>query len=176
MRGWMTVVGVVSLVFAAMVLVAVISQNIAESKAYNARFGNYWELADRSSTIAAKSQYIGQFVDALNSSRFEFAEYAAIYYQTPENRFDTNLQAVSTLRDRLNDISKMNDSSFEYQMAIQQITGQEQGEAANLLHVFDQSFAKQSYPLAFNAYAIIALLCVGILALLGFAFIAADGY
>ena len=131
---------------------------------YDRYYASYWSLADKSSTLEAKSQYISQFVDKLNNSREGFADYDAVFLPTPDNSFDKNFQALVSLRDRLYTISQMNESDFAYQTAIQQITAQEQGEANAMLSVFHGTYLLRSYPLLWNWYMFIAL---GILCILG---------
>ena len=98
---------------------------------YTREVGNYWTLADRSSTIEEKSKYINQFVEALEKSKH--ADNNALVLDTPENSFELNLRALKSLRDRLEEIKTMDVKSFEYQTAIQQITSQEQGDAKEML-------------------------------------------
>ena len=104
-----------------------------------------WELADRSSTIEAKANYIQQFVDAISTNKDDFAEYNAIWLQTPENKFENNVSALVSLKDRLNEIRKMDVSSFQYNTAIQQITAQEQGEAHGLIRHIQGCYDLENY-------------------------------
>lgn len=128
-------------------LICLITQAVIANYNYERKFLSYWELSDRSSTILAKEQYITQFVNAINQDRSSFADYNALILKTPQNNFDNNLKAVTTLRDRLKDIEGMNESDFAYQTAIQQITAQEQGEAGNLLGIVEGAYYLGSYPL-----------------------------
>lgn len=119
---------------------------------YDAAYGNLWALADRSSTIAAKQQYIAQFSAALEAgyARGDFSRHDAIWLKTPKNSFEANLSALKTLSDRLSQIQGMNPSSFEYNTAIQQITAQEQGEASAMLETFHNCFDLANYPMAWG--------------------------
>lgn len=141
-------------------LIILIIQAVVASYNYERKYLSYWELSDRSSTIIAKEQYITQFVNAIDQDRSSFADYNAVVLKTPQNNFDNNLQAVTTLRDRLKDIQGMNESDFAYQTAIQQITAQEQGEAQNLLGMIGGAYYLGSYPLQWNWIAGIAYLVV----------------
>lgn len=94
-----------------------------------------WNLADKSSTINAKRQHMDKFVANLERQNLQ-GKYNALIYETPDNSFDANFVALKTLQQRLHEIEGMDVRSFEYQTAIQQITAQEQGEAANMLDVF----------------------------------------
>ncbi len=116
----------------------------------------YWELADRSSTIKAKCDYIDKFVKAIEANKF--SDYDAIWMKTPENSFQYNFEALKTLRDRLYQIKDMKENSFEYQTAIQQITSQEQGEACSMLNVIDGCYIKEKSIINWNWIMFIVIL------------------
>lgn len=116
---------------------------------YNKEIGSYWSLADKSSSIDKKSEYIDKFVGALELSGLS-GKYNAVFLTTPDNSFDYNLDALKTLQARLHEISNMDVTSFEYQTAIQQITAQEQGEAEAMLSVFYGVWWKKNHPLLWN--------------------------
>ena len=134
---------------------------------YDRYYASYWSLADKSSTLEAKSVYIGQFVDKLNNSRQGFSDYNAVFLPTPDNSFDKNFQALVSLRDRLHTISQMNESDFAYQTAIQQITAQEQGQATEMLAVFHGCYFLRSYPMLWDWCMIIAIGIIGSIGLAG---------
>lgn len=110
---------------------------------YQNNVRGYWDLADKSSTIKAKQEYVDQFVDILE--RTKHSDYDAIIYKIPNASFDFNLKALKSLRDRLETIREMDESSFAYQTAIQQITAQEQGEACEMLSVFYGCYTLENY-------------------------------
>jgi hypothetical protein len=165
--GGTKVLGWIMLVLAVLLFGVGIIMSVFAEYNYDKYFASYWSLADKSSTLEAKSLYIGQFVDKLNSSRQGFADYDAVFLKTPDNSFDKNFQALVSLRDRLNTISQMNESDFAYQTAIQQITSQEQGEATAMLNVFHGCYFLQSYPLLWDWYMYIVLGVLGLLGLVG---------
>lgn len=111
-----------------------------------------WQLAEKSSTILAKKQYVTQFVAALESgyAKGDFASHNAKWLKTPNNSFNSNLDALKSLSGRLNEIQEMNPSSFEYNTAIQQITAQEQGEAQAMMAVFEGCYNLANYPMVWN--------------------------
>ena len=111
--------------------------------------GANWTLADKSSTIAEKSDYINKFVEALEKANLQGTN-DALFFPTPDNNFDKNLQALKTLQARLETIKTMKQDSFEYQTAIQQITAQEQGEAQNMLSVLEGSWYKVNHYFLWN--------------------------
>jgi len=99
---------------------------------YNNNIYSNWTLADKSSTLSEKSKYIQSFIDKLKDSRH--SDYNAIWLKTPDNSFEKNMQALQSLSDRLKKIQTIDENSFAYQTAIQQITAQEQGEASKMLN------------------------------------------
>lgn len=117
---------------------------------WNKEYNSYWSLSDKTSTLEAKEGYITQFVDKIENNRNQFAEYNAIILKVPDNNCDNNINAVKTLRDRLRSIKNMNESSFEYQTAMQQITGQEQGEAQVMMNELSGCYILKNYPLAWS--------------------------
>jgi hypothetical protein len=102
---------------------------------YEQAIGSYWELSDKASTLQQKSVYLDQFVNALKASKLEGTS-DALTLKTPNNSFDQNMIALQSLQGRMHQIQGMDEQSFAYQGAIQQITAQEQGEATHLTEVF----------------------------------------
>jgi hypothetical protein len=145
---------------------------------YEKDYSNFWALADKSSTISAKQQYITQFVSALETgyAKGEFSDYNAVWLKTPNNSFRANLAALKTLAERLTEIQKMNPSSFEYNTAIQQITAQEQGEAAPLLHVIEGCYLKTSYPLVWEWLGALITMLEVTLIVVGVVLVIGDGF
>ena len=113
---------------------------------YDKEIGSFWELADKSSTLQAKSDYIDKFVGAIEKN-IDINDYNAVFLKTPTNSVKYNLGALKTLQQRLKEIQKIDIASFAYQQAIQQITAQEQGEAKEMITIFQEVYAKNHYPL-----------------------------
>lgn len=111
-----------------------------------------WILADNSSTIEAKSEYVDKFVTALKSQNLTGVN-DAIWYYTPNNSFDYNLAALETLQSRLHEIKHMDPNSFQYQMAIHQITEQEMSQAEAMLNVFEGVYYKHNYYMLWGPWA-----------------------
>ena len=122
-----------------------------------------WNLSDKASTIAAKSQYIDKFIASLQSA--SLGDNDALIWKTADNNCANNVAAVTTLRDRLDQIKGMDESSFQYQQAIQQITAQEQGEAGGMLHTLKGCWMKANHYVLWNPFYVlgyILALIVGI--------------
>jgi hypothetical protein len=94
-------------------------------------------------------------------------EYNAIFLKTPDNSFDNNFEALVTLEKRLEKIKDMNESSFEYQTAIQQITAQEQGEANKMLSILKGTYFKINAFILWNWIGWINILIIVLFAILG---------
>lgn len=122
---------------------------------FEKRFKYAWNLADKSSTIEKKAEFIAEFVQTIEKKRSEFAEYNASWLTTPDNSFAANLDALRTLNTRLAEIRTMDPRSFEYQSAIKQITEQEQGEASQMLSVLYGCWVKGRYTMAWSWHAVL---------------------
>jgi hypothetical protein len=139
----------ICLVLGSVICIWQIVISIRGSYEYERTVAAEWSLADKSSTIPAKGQHLDKFVAALEGQGFQ-GQYNAVIFPTPDNSFDTNLEALKTLQNRLHEIEKMDVSSFQYQTAIQQITAQEQGEARKMLQVFEGVWWKTHHLMAWD--------------------------
>jgi len=139
-----------SLVFAVLMIIMAVRANYH----YNQDYYSYWSLADKASTISQKSDYIDKFVAALGNAGLS-GQNDALYFKTSDNSFDQNFQALQSLQSRLHEIKTMDESSFQYQTAIQQITAQEQGQADDMLGVFNGVWTKIHYPWLWNPWLIL---------------------
>jgi predicted RND superfamily exporter protein len=131
---------------------------------YENDYLSYWHLADKSSTIPKKAEYIDKFVTVLEKSNME-GEYNALILKTPNNSFDSNMEALKSLQSRLQEVQGMDVTSFQYQTAIQQITEQEQGEAGDMLKVFHGIWWKTHHFLlwdwvGFINWALSGIMCI----------------
>lgn len=167
----MKTLGTLSLLLGIVLATVLIRGSIVSDYHYNKEYLSYWTLADKSSSIAAKSDYIDQFVTALQGSGLQ-GSHDALLYPTPDNSFDSNFQALQSLQSRLHEIKTMDPNSFQYQSAISQITDQEQGQADDMLLVFNDCWIKVHYyylwnPLivSFEIIGMFALLILGIVML-----------
>ena len=136
---------------------------------YNRDIGSYWSLSDKASTVEKKSEYLDLYVKALEKSDL-LGSHNAIILKTPDNLFDNNLIALRSLQQRMHDIVKMDVGSFEYQTAMQQITGQEQGEADEMVSLFRSVWYKNNYFLLWNWIAYIQITLLLVLCTLGIMF------
>jgi len=137
-------IGIFLVILSLFLMGVIIVQAVKANYAYDRDIRSYWNLADKSSTIVKKLEYIDKFVKALESGNFE-GKYNALFFNTLDNSFDKNLEALKSLQGRLYEIQKMDILSFQYQSAIQQITEQEQGEAYKMLKVFYSIWYKENH-------------------------------
>ena len=138
------IVGLLWLVISVLLIGADVYFFIYANYYYNKDIGSYWALADKASTITQKIKYIDDFIAALERMGFA-GKHNALFMHTPDNSFDKNLEAIKSLQSRLHQIEKMDIASFEYQVAMQQITAQEMGEAKAMLSVFSGIWWKTYY-------------------------------
>jgi hypothetical protein len=140
--------------------------DITASWHYENDYLNYWQLADKASTIAQKSEYIDKFVSALEKSGLQGTN-ANLIWQTRNSSFNYNFEALKSLQQRLEDIKTMDINSFAYQTAIQQITAQEQGEAEDMLNVFRSCWQRVHYPYLWNLWGFLVFSGVILIGIVG---------
>lgn len=102
---------------------------------YDKTIQSYWSLSEKASTLAQKSSYLDKYVAAIEGAGLSGNN--AIIFPTPDNSYEQNLVALKSLQGRMHQIQGMDEQSFAYQTAIQQITAQEQGEAQHLTDTFE---------------------------------------
>lgn len=136
---------------------------------YDKTIGCYWELADKASTIPQKSEYINKFVTALESAHLENTN-ANYFFPTPSTTYEENMKALKSLQGRLDSIKVMDEKSFAYQTAIQQITAQEQGEASCMYYAIKDCWIQVNYYTIWNTLLVwvfsiveIAIIVAGII-------------
>ena len=158
--GFMVVIGIITLVF--MCVSAVVT-----SYEYSKKVESYWMLADKSSTITEKSRNIDLFVTQFSNEKYKGA-YDAVVFKTPDNSFDANFKALTSLQLRLHEIQTMDINSFEYQTAIQQITAQEQGEARQMLQTLESIWYRVNYWYLWDWFAFLIVLFASSFIVVGF--------
>lgn len=132
---------------------------------YANEIGCNWELSEKAATIPQKSEYIDKFVASLEKCNLD-GTHDAIFYPNDGNSFTANMKALKSLQSRLHDISKIDENSFAYQTAMQQITAQEQGEAQELLDVLYSCWQKDNYYTLWNWMIFVSFLIIQILTIL----------
>ena len=172
-----TGVGIVLIMLAIVWIAALVITAVRANYTFEKHYLYAWNLADKSSSIPAKSELITQFVNTLISNRTDFADNNAVFLRTPDNSFDNNLKALTTLRDRMEDIKRMDPTSFQYNTAIEQITKQEQGEAHNLIGVIQGCYDLEKYPIVWGWIGALSVICLIIMLVIGIGIIINDnGY
>lgn len=134
----------------------------------NREVGGHWILADRASTIKQKSEHIDLFIEALKKMELENLN-ASYFWPQPNLDFNLNLLALESLQKRLHAIIKMDENDFAYQMAMQQITAQEQGEAKEMIDVFYSCWLQKNHYTYWNPLIVMGFLALQIaLLIIGF--------
>jgi hypothetical protein len=141
----MRFIGLVLLLIGLSMAAGLIIGGVDCSQTYAREYQSYWDLAERASTITAKCDYIDSFATRLGNSGLA-GTYDARVYKNRGNAFDDNYAALKTLQSRLHEIKKMDVASTQYQFAIQQITAQEQGEAASMMKILYGCYVNTKYP------------------------------
>jgi hypothetical protein len=125
--------------------------------AYEKSVGSYWELSEKASTLQQKSTYLDQYVTSIETPGW-FASNAAVIFPTPNTSFAQNLVALKSLQGRMHQIASMDETSFAYQTAIQQITAQEQGEGGAMIGTFESCWYLNNWPLLWGWHDFLAWL------------------
>jgi hypothetical protein len=162
----MRTIGIILTVISSVIIVIDIAVGILGHYQYSKQYESYWELSVKASSIEKKKEAIDKFVQALEKSNLN-SKYNTLFLETPNNSFDENFAALKSLQIRLHDISKMDIKSFEYQTALQQITGQEQNEAAAMLSVFSGIWWKENHFFLWDWIAITQIIFFVILGFVG---------
>lgn len=115
---------------------------------YSRQIGSYWELSVKASSLDAKTAYLDKYVAALQSATL--ANHDAIIFKTPNNSLEQNMHALLSLQKRMHEIEKMDVTSFQYQQAMMQITGQEQDEAGDMIGTLQECWTLRHFPVAWN--------------------------
>lgn len=133
---------------------------------WNRDFGSTWSLGVKASTIEQKSQYVDQFVSALEAANLS-GIHDTLWFPTADNSFDSNLMALQSLQSRLKTVQGMDENSFQYQTAIQQITAQEQDEATDTLNVVEGAWYKKNHFILWMGGCTYAVMLAAILVIVG---------
>jgi hypothetical protein len=120
--------------FSLLLIVWWIGLEIVTDYKYDKAIGSYWGLGVKASTLQQKSAFLDKYIAAIESEGLYGND--AIILPTPDNAYEQNMVALKSLQGRMHQIQGMDEQSFAYQTAMQQITAQEQGEASHLTDTF----------------------------------------
>jgi hypothetical protein len=162
----MKIAGWIGTAVSVLLIVWAIAAEVLADYEYTNNIGSYWSLADKASTLQAKSEYLDKFAAAIDAEHLSGNN--AIFLKTPDNSVEQNLAVLHTLQSRMKEIKGMDVTSFAYQQAIQQITAQEQGEADKLLEVIEGSWYLKNHVFLWNWIDVVKW-CI----LIGFAIVSA---
>jgi hypothetical protein len=137
------------------VIVVWIVEEVVSDYDYDNQIGSFWALGIKASTLQQKTTYLDQYVNALQGAKLEGTNNAS-FLKTPDNSFDQNMIALKSLQGRMHQIQGMDEQSFAYQTAMQQITGQEQGQAGQLTETFRGCWFLRYYWLLWGWHDIVA--------------------
>lgn len=136
---------------------------------YDNTIGSYWALGVKASTLQQKSAYLDQYVKALEDAHLSGND--AVMLKTPDNSYEQNMVALKSLQGRMHQIEGMDEQSFAYQTAMQQIAGQEQAQADQLTSTFEGVWLLQEHPCLWGWIELLIvspfLLFVGVMVIMG---------
>jgi hypothetical protein len=135
----------IPLILAIVFLAFWIRHEVVVDYEYNNGIGSYWSLGVKASTLQQKTVYLDQYVATLEAQHLG-GTHDAVWLRTPDNGYDQNMVALKSLQGRMHQIQGMDEQSFAYQTAMQQITAQEQGEADHLTGTFEGCWYLHNYP------------------------------
>jgi hypothetical protein len=157
------VVGTLLILLSVGLIVGWIVAEVRADYEYDRTVDSYWSLSEKASTLQQKTEYLDEYVAAVQSAGLSGNN--ALVFRTPDNSYEQNLIALKSLQGRLHQIQGMDEQSFAYQTAIQQITAQEQGEAGRLTGTFEGLWYLQHH---FLLWDWIDFLCwIGLIVFLG---------
>lgn len=111
---------------------------------YDNEVGGYWSLSIKASSLEQKTIYLDKFISALDSNGLAGMNDSLIL-STPNNSYDQNMVALKSLQKRMHEMQSMDVSSLEYQQAMNQITGQEQGDSREMTTTLRSIWFKKNY-------------------------------
>ena len=99
---------------------------------YDVRIGQYLSLSDDASTAEKKLEYIDKYIASIN--KYIHRNDARFVFKRERLTCDVQLIVLETLKQRLEETTRMNPESFEYQQAMAQISGQEYGHTLDSIN------------------------------------------
>ena len=155
----------VTLTAATTLLICSLAATIIFDYQYDINYSQYLKLADDASTPDAKFSYLKQYRDAVSAISRNDAFY--VFKQKQYTR-DEQLKILDTLLFRLDSASRMSASSFEYQQAMYQISGQEMNHTLERIdNVFMSCYMRSgaffAYWCMFNWFIVVALGVFGLI-------------
>src|SRR5262249_22815817 len=116
-------------------------------------------LADDASTPQQKSEYLGQFIDRMQSK--SLPEYAAWIWKNDRNKVSNQMKVVMSLKKRCDDLAKVDPGSLGYAQGMQQISGQEFDHALGPIRdTFDDALSVQRGWFTFYGWSVAAIFVI----------------
>lgn len=92
---------------------------------FEREIGGHFDYADRSSDAITKLAYFNKFIAGIEKHELNTGKNSIFFQEQPKSSLDENYKVAKSLQLRLETISKIDPSSFEYSNNMQQITLQE---------------------------------------------------
>lgn len=98
------------------------------------------DLADDASTPQQKSEFLGTFMQRMEQRRLP--EHAAWFFPTPRDKVSNQMAVLKSLKQRCDELAKVDPSSLGYAQGMQQISGQEFDHATTAIaSIFDKAMS-----------------------------------
>ena len=128
---------------------------------HNVQAVQYLVLADDASTPAKKAEFLGKFIDKLDG--LNLPEHAAFVYKHERNRVANQLEVLLSLKQRCDDLAKVNPSELGYAQGMTQVNGDEFKHALGDVRgiISDALWVKAGWMMAYGWLIFLTLVIVG---------------
>jgi hypothetical protein len=123
---------------------------VRDNYVYDNTIGSYWNLSVKASSLDVKSQYLDQFVSAVQAANLSGND--AIFFPTPDNSYQQNFDAILSLQTRMHAFVGQDSTTMAYQQAISQITAQEEDDNSSTIQVISDLWWKQNHYFFWNVF------------------------
>jgi len=124
-------------------VICLVGGGIYQTYSYNVRMGQYAQLADDASTAQKKLEYLKKYQGQVR--KYIVRDEARYIFQKERLTRTSQLAILDTLIQRLDEATKMQPDTMQYQQAMLQITGQEFDHVlAAINNIFNACWMRQS--------------------------------
>lgn len=136
-------IGILVIIAAVIGLVWFISMGVYYNYQYNNTIGSYWNLSVKASDLDVKSQYLDQFISAIEAANLSGND--ALIFKTPDNSYTQNFNALLSLQTRMHAFVGQDPTTMAYQQAISQITAQEEDDNSSTINIINDLWWKSNH-------------------------------
>jgi len=166
------IIGILIILVAVVGIGTYIGLNIYYGYQYDNTIGSYWNLSVKASDLDVKSQYLDQFIGAIEAANLSGND--ALIFKTPDNSYTQNFNALLSLQTRMHAFVGQDPTTMAYQQAISQITAQEEDDNSSTINVINDLWWKSNHYFFWNPFYVLGI-WIGLLLLGGIGgFVIAD--